>query len=69
MSALENGGRAVMVAPDNVLFDSGAGTRIRKILLEDFDLHTILRLPIGTFTPYSPGVKANVTNFLTERSV
>ena len=52
-----------MVAPDNVLFDSGAGTRIREILLEDFDLHTILRLPIGTFTPYSPGVKANVIFF------
>lgn len=63
MSALENGGRAAMVAPDNVLFDSGAGTQIRKILLEDFDLHTILRLPIGTFTPYSPGVKANVIFF------
>jgi type I restriction enzyme M protein len=63
MSALDNGGRAAMVAPDNVLFDSGAGTRIRKILLEDFDLHTILRLPIGTFTPYSPGVKANVIFF------
>ena len=63
MSGLENGGRAAMVAPDNVLFDSGAGTQIRKILLEDLDLHTILRLPIGTFTPYSPGVKANVIFF------
>ncbi len=63
MSALENGGRAAMVAPDNVLFDSGAGTQIRKILLEDFNLHTILRLPVGTFTPYSAGVKANVIFF------
>ena len=63
MSALENGGRAAMVAPDNVLFDSGAGTKIRRILFEDFNLHTILRLPIGTFTPYSPGVKANVIFF------
>ncbi len=63
MSALDNGGRAAMVVPDNVLFDSGAGTNIRKILLEDFNLHTILRLPIGTFTPYSPGVKANVIFF------
>ncbi len=63
MSALDNGGRAAMVAPDNVLFDSGAGTQIRAILLEDFNLHTILRLPIGTFTPYSPGVKANVIFF------
>ena len=63
MSALANGGRAAMVVPDNVLFDSGAGTQIRKILLEDFNLHTILRLPIGTFTPYSAGVKANVIFF------
>lgn len=63
MSALDNGGRAAMVVPDNVLFDSGAGTNIRKILLEDFNLHTVLRLPIGTFTPYSPGVKANVIFF------
>jgi len=63
MSSLDNGGRAAMVAPDNVLFDSGAGTKIRQILLEDFNLHTILRLPVGTFTPYSPGVKANVIFF------
>lgn len=63
MSALDNNGRAAMVAPDNVLFDSGAGTEIRKILLEDFNLHTILRLPVGTFTPYSAGVKANVIFF------
>jgi type I restriction enzyme M protein len=63
MSALDMGGRAAMVVPDNVLFDSGAGIDIRKILLEDFNLHTILRLPAGTFTPYSAGVKANVIFF------
>ena len=63
MSNLENGGRCAMVVPDNVLFDSGAGTKIRKILFEDFNLHTILRLPVGTFTPYAPGVKANVIFF------
>jgi len=63
MSSLSNDGRASMVVPDNVLFDSGAGTDIRKILLEDFNLDTILRLPIGTFTPYSAGVKANVIFF------
>lgn len=63
MSNLQQGGRAAMVVPDNVLFDSGAGTRIRKILLEDFALHTILRLPVGTFTPYAAGVKANVIFF------
>ncbi len=63
MSILDNGGRAAMVVPDNVLFDSGAGNNIRKILLEDFNLHTILRLPEGTFMPYSAGVKANVIFF------
>ena len=63
MSTLGQNGRAAIVVPDNVLFDSGAGTKIRKILLEDFKLHTILRLPVGTFTPYAPGVKANVIFF------
>ena len=63
MSNLLPNGKAAMVVPDNVLFDSGAGTRIRKILLEDFALHTILRLPVGTFTPYAAGVKANVIFF------
>lgn len=64
ISNLENGGRAAMVVPDNVLFDSGAGTKIRQILLEDCNLHTILRLPVGTFTPYAAGVKANVIFFI-----
>ena len=63
MSALDDNGRAAMVVPDNVLFDSGAGTKLREILLDDFNLHTILRLPVGTFTPYSAGVKANVIFF------
>jgi len=63
ISNLENNGRAAMVVPDNVLFDSGAGTKIRQILLEDCNLHTILRLPVGTFTPYAAGVKANVIFF------
>ncbi len=40
-----------------------AGKEIRKLLMEDCNLHTILRLPIGTFTPYSPGVKANIIFF------
>jgi type I restriction enzyme M protein len=57
---LKPGGRAAMVVPDNVLFEEHAGKNVRKILMQDCDLHTILRLPIGTFTPYSPGVKANI---------
>ncbi len=63
MTILKPGGRAAMVVPDNVLFESGAGQEIRKILLEDCNLHTILKLPVGTFTPYSAGVKANVIFF------
>lgn len=47
--------------PDNVLFEAGAGETIRKKLLSDFNLHTILRLPTGIF--YANGVKANVLFF------
>jgi type I restriction enzyme M protein len=63
MTILKLSGRAAMVVPDNVLFEDTAGKGIRKILLEDFNLHTILRLPVGTFTPYAPGVKANLIFF------
>lgn len=60
-SLLEINGRAAIVVPDNVLFESGAGETIRKKLLENTDLHTILRLPTGLF--YAQGVKANVVFF------
>src|SRR3989454_1368492 len=60
---LKPGGRAAIVVPDNVLFEENAGKEVRKLLMEDCNLHTILRLPIGTFTPYSPGVKANIMFF------
>ncbi len=63
MSILKPGGRAAIVLPDNVLFEEHAGKDVRKLLLTDCELHTILRLPIGTFTPYSPGVKANILFF------
>src|SRR3989442_10743111 len=63
MTILKPGGRAAVVVPDNVLFEENAGREVRKLLMEDCNLHTILRLPIGTFTPYSPGVKANVIFF------
>jgi type I restriction enzyme M protein len=56
-------GRAAIVVPDNVLFEENAGKEVRKLLMEDCNLRTILRLPIGTFTPYSPGVKANIMFF------
>jgi type I restriction enzyme M protein len=49
MLMLKNGGRAAVVLPDNVLFEGGAGETIRKKLLTEFNLHTILRLPTGIF--------------------
>ncbi|GAB6013351.1 type I restriction-modification system subunit M [Viscerimonas tarda] len=61
MLTLKSGGRAAVVLPDNVLFEGGAGETVRKKLLSDFDLHTILRLPTGIF--YANGVKANVLFF------
>lgn len=60
MMSLRNGGRAAVVLPDNVLFE-GSGETIRRKLLTDFNLHTILRLPTGIF--YAQGVKANVLFF------
>lgn len=61
MSLTAVGGRAAVVLPDNVLFEGGAGEKIRRRLLDEFDLHTILRLPTGIW--YAPGVKANVLFF------
>lgn len=62
MTVMQSNGRAGVVLPDNVLFEAGsAGEGIRKRLLEQFDFHTLLRLPTGIF--YKPGVKANVLFF------
>lgn len=60
-SMLKTTGKAAVVVPDNVLFEGGAGEIIRKKLLENTNLHTILRLPTGIF--YAHGVKANVLFF------
>jgi type I restriction enzyme M protein len=54
-------GRAAVVVPDNVLFEGGAGENIRRTLLHECDVHTLLRLPTGIF--YAQGVKANVLFF------
>lgn len=62
MNILKPGGRAAIVLPDNCLFEDKAG-EVVEILMKDCNLHTILRLPRGTFTPYSQGVKANVVFF------
>jgi len=62
MTILKPGGRAAVVLPDNSLFADQAG-EVFKILTEDCNLHTVLRLPNGTFVPYSPGTKTNVIFF------
>jgi type I restriction enzyme M protein len=62
LTILKPGGRAAVVVPDNVLFADQAGD-VFRVLTEDCDLHTVLRLPRGTFTPYSPGTKTNVVFF------
>ena len=49
------------MVPDNVLFEGGAGETVRRRLLHDYDVHTLLRLPTGIF--YAQGVKANVLFF------
>jgi type I restriction enzyme M protein len=58
---LEIHGRAAVVVPDNVLFEGGAGETVRRKLLQECDVHTLLRLPTGIF--YAQGVKANVLFF------
>ncbi len=58
---LDINGRAAVVLPDNVLFEGGAGETLRRRLLKEFDVHTLLRLPTGIF--YAGGVKANVLFF------
>jgi type I restriction enzyme M protein len=58
---LKINGKAAIIVPDNVLFEGGAGETVRRKLLAEFDVHTLLRLPTGVF--YSLGVKANVLFF------
>jgi type I restriction enzyme M protein len=58
---LKMNGKAAVVVPDNVLFEGGAGETVRRKLLHECDVHTLLRLPTGIF--YAQGVKANVLFF------
>lgn len=60
-NGLKPGGRAAVVLPDNVLFEAGVGTDVRRDLMNKCRLHTILRLPTGIF--YAQGVKTNVLFF------
>jgi type I restriction enzyme M protein len=65
-SLLAIDGTAAVVVPDNVLFEGGAGETIRRRLLKQYDVHTLLRLPTGIF--YAGGVKANVLFFQRKRA-
>lgn len=61
MSIVKTGGRVGIVLPDSVLTDTGATARVRRKLLDEYNLHTILKLPTGIF--YAQGVKTNVLFF------
>lgn len=61
VTILAPSGRAAVVVPDNVLFEGGAGAAVRRRLIDDCNVHTLLRLPTGIF--YAGGVKANVLFF------
>jgi len=58
---LKINGRSAIVVPDNVLFEGGAGETVRRKLLDECDVHTLLRFPTGVF--YAQGVKANILFF------
>jgi type I restriction enzyme M protein len=59
---LQDGGRGGIVLPDGTLFGEGVKTRIKEKLLEECNLHTIVRLPNGVFSPYT-GIKTNLLFF------
>jgi type I restriction enzyme M protein len=62
MKLLKPSGRAALVLPDGFLFGEGIKTRIKEKLLEDCNLHTIVRLPNSVFAPYT-GIKTNLLFF------
>jgi len=62
MANLAKGGRAAVIVPEGVLFRGGPDARVRKRLVEEFKVHTVLSLPAGCFLPYT-GVKTNVIFF------
>jgi type I restriction enzyme M protein len=59
---LRDGGRGAVVLPDGFLFGEGIKSRIKKLLMEECNLHTIIRLPNGVFAPYT-GIKTNLLFF------
>jgi len=67
LTILKPGGRAAVVVPDNVLFAGQAGD-VFKVLMEDCDVHTVLRNTRGTFSPYTEGTRTNVLFFTKGRA-
>jgi type I restriction enzyme M protein len=59
---LKDGGRAAVVLPDGTLFGEGVKTKIKKLLLEECNLHTLVRLPNSVFAPYT-SIKTNILFF------
>lgn len=59
---LKEGGRGAIVLPDGTLFGEGVKTKIKRKLLEECNLHTIVRLPNGVFNPYT-SIKTNLLFF------
>ncbi len=59
---LKDGGRGAVVLPDGTLFGEGVKAKVKKLLLEECNLHTIIRLPNGVFNPYT-GIKTNLLFF------
>jgi type I restriction enzyme M protein len=64
MELLKDGGRAAILLPDGTLFGEGVKTKIKKKMLEEFNLHTIIRLPKTVFAPYT-NIASNIL-FLTK---
>jgi type I restriction enzyme M protein len=62
LTLLKDGGRAAVVLPDGFLFGEGVKTRIKEKLLEECNLHTIVRLPNGVFAPYT-SIRTNLLFF------
>lgn len=59
---MKDGGRAAVVLPDGTLFGEGVKTKIKRLLTQECNLHTIVRLPNGVFNPYT-GIKTNILFF------
>ena len=62
LEMLKDRGRAAVVLPDGTLFGDGVKTKIKKLLLDECNLHTLIRLPNSVFAPYT-SIKTNVLFF------